>query len=257
MSASPAAQVPSKTEFSALSPSVSSQSRSDARFDVALLTSIAERISATVPLRDVLADVIQFVASVVECDSCVVYVREGEDLVLRASKNPHPEIVDRLKLKVGQGITGWVAQHREPVVLSKGAYHDSRFKLFSELPEDRFEAFLSVPLVSGGQLVGVINVQNRAERVYSAREVALITMVGYLVGAEVERARLESENARLSDQLESRKIIERAKGILQRDLRLSEEEAYLTLQRESRNRRKSMKEVASAIILSEELKRPR
>jgi len=225
--------------------------------DIALLKKIADRISAARPLREVLADVVEFVSSLVACDSCVVYVRENDDLLLRVSKNPHAEIIDRLKLKVGEGITGWVAQHREPVVISKGAYNDPRFKLFSELPEDRFEAFLSVPLVSGGRLVGVINLQNRAAHVYSARELTLVTMLGFLVGAEVERARLENENLYLSDQLEARKIIERAKGILQRDLRLSEEEAYLTLRRESRTRRKSMKEIASAVILSDDLKRAR
>jgi uroporphyrinogen-III synthase len=85
----------------------------------------------------------------------------------------------------------------------------------------------------------------------------LIATVGFLVGAEIERARLESENLQLSGELEARKIVERAKGILQRELKISEEDAYLTLQRESRQRRKSMKEVAEALILSEELKRRR
>jgi len=225
--------------------------------DIALLRKIAERISSAASLREVLADVVEFVSSLVACDSCVVYVRENDDLVLRGSKNPHTEIIDRLKLKVGEGITGWVAEHREPVVIGQGAYNDPRFKLFSELPEDRFEAFLSVPLVSGGHLVGVINLQNRARHVYSASELGLVTMLGFLVGAEVERARLESENLCLSDRLEARKIVERAKGILQRDLRLSEEEAYLTLRRESRTRRKSMKEIASAVILSDDLRRAR
>jgi uroporphyrinogen-III synthase len=225
--------------------------------DVALLRKIAERISSAASLPEVLAKVVEFVSSLVACDCCLIYVRENDDLVLRGSKNPHTEIIDRLKLKVGEGITGWVAQHREPVVISQGAYNDRRFKLFSELPEDRFEAFLSVPLVRGGHLVGVINLQNRATHVYTARELALVTMLGFLVGAEVERARLESENLYLSDQLEARKMIERAKGILQRDLRLNEEEAYLTLRRESRTRRKSMKEIASAVILSDDLRRAR
>lgn len=71
--------------------------------------------------------------------------------MLRASKNHHPQIVGRLRIKVGQGITGWVAQHREPVFVPRNAAADPRFKLFSELPEDRFEAFLSVPLVSQGR----------------------------------------------------------------------------------------------------------
>jgi uroporphyrinogen-III synthase len=225
--------------------------------DIVLLRKLAGRMSSAAPLREVLASVVEFVTSVVKCDSCIIYVLEDTDLVLRASKTPRPEVVDRLKLKVGQGITGWVAEHREPVVVSRGAYNDPRFKFFNELPEDRFEAFLSVPLVSGGRLVGVINLQNRLEYSYSAREVSLIATLGFLVGAEVERARLESENLQLSDQLEARKIKERAKGILQRDLQVSEEEAYLMLQRESRSRRKSMKEIAAAVILSDELRRRR
>ena len=82
-------------------------------------------------------------------------------------------------------------------------------------------------------------------------------MIGFLVGAEVERARLEGENSELFDKLEKRKIVERAKGILQRDLQIGEEEAYLTLQRESRQRRKSMKEFAEAIVLGADIKRKR
>jgi uroporphyrinogen-III synthase len=223
--------------------------------DIALLSRVASRISAASPLPEVLQDVLEFVISVVKCDSCMIYVLEGEELVLRASKNPHSEVVGRLKMKLGQGITGWVAEHREPVVIAEDAYQDPRFKLFNELPEDRFEAFLSVPVASGGHLVGVINVQNRAPYFYGKREAGLIATLGFLVGAEIERARLASENSSLSERLEARKIVERAKGILQRDLKLSEEDAYLTLQRESRQRRRSMKEIAEAIILSEELKR--
>jgi uroporphyrinogen-III synthase len=191
----------------------------------------------------------------VKCDSCFVYILENDELVLRASKNPHPELVDRLKLKLGQGITGWVAERREPVVVEQGAAEDSRFNMFNELPEDHFEAFLSVPLVSGGRLVGVINLQNREPHQYMKREINLVATIGFLVGAEVERVRLDSENSELSNRLETRKLVERAKGILQRDLGVSEEEAYQTIQRESQQRRKSMKELAESIILSDDLKR--
>ena len=224
-------------------------------FEVALLNKMASRMSAAAPLRDVLNDVVQFVTAVVKCDSCMVYVLERDELVLGASRNAHPDAVDRLKMKVGQGITGWVAEHREPVAVSKCAYEDPRFKFFHELPEDRFEAFLSVPVVSGERLVGVINVQNRAQHQHGSREINLIATLGFLVGAEIERARLENENLQLADQLETRKVMERAKGILQRDLKMTEEEAYLTLQRESRQRRKSIKQVAEALVLSDDLKR--
>jgi FixJ family two-component response regulator len=224
-------------------------------FDIALLNKMASRLSAADPLHQVLNEVVEFVAAVVDCDSCMVYVLEGDELVLRASKTPHPDVIDRLKMEMGQGITGWVAQHREPVVVSERAYEDPRFKVFNELPEDRFQAFLSVPLVSGGRLVGVINVQNRAPHRYTKREVDVVATIGFLVGAEVERARLESEKSELSDRLETRKLVERAKGILQHELKITEQEAYRTMQRESQHRRKSMKEISEWIILNDELKR--
>ena len=158
--------------------------------DIGFLHEIAARMSQAPPLHEVLREVMRFAAAVVECDSCFVYVLEKDELVLRASKNPHPEIIDRLKLKLGEGITGWVAEHREPAAVPRNAMKDPRFKFFNDLPEDRFEAFLSVPLMSRGRLVGVINLQNRKPHQYSKREISMISTVGTLVGAEIEMARL-------------------------------------------------------------------
>jgi uroporphyrinogen-III synthase len=222
---------------------------------IEFLHQIGSRMAAADPLHEVLERIVDFVAAVVKCDSCFVYVLEGKDLVLRASKNPHPEVVDRLKMQMGQGITGWVAERRQPVAVASNASRDSRFQCFNELPEDRYEAFLSVPILCRNKVVGVINLQHRQTHAYSHAEIQLISTIGFLVGAEIEMARLENENSHLSEELESRKVIERGKGILQRDLRLSEEQAYLMLQKQSRQRRMSMRAVAEAIILSEEVKR--
>jgi uroporphyrinogen-III synthase len=219
------------------------------------LHEIGSRMAAADPMHEVLDRVVAFVSALVKCDSCFIYILAGDVLVLRASKNPHPEVVDRLKIRMGQGITGWVAEHREPVVLPSRANQDPRFQHFRELAEDRYEALLSVPLLSRGRVVGVINVQHRMGHRYTPREIQLISTLGFLMGAEVELARLETENAHLCQQLETRKLVERAKGILQSDLGLTEEAAYMTLQRQCRRRRKSMKEVAEAVILSEDLKR--
>ena len=222
--------------------------------DVAFLHGMASRLADATPLEEVLQEVVEFVVSAVKCDSCFVYVLERDELVLRASRNSHPEVIDRLKLKVGQGITGWVAKHRKPVAIAKNAYNDPRFQLFNELPEDRFEGFLSVPVLTGGRLVGVINTQNRAEHEYGEREISLVSTIGFLVGAEIERARLETENLLLLDKLEARTWVERAKGILQRDLKINEEAAYRVLRRESQERRRPMKEIAEAVILSDGLR---
>lgn len=224
--------------------------------DIELIHEIGRRIATADPLHEVLQRVLDFIVAIVGCDSCFVYVLEENELVLRASKNPHEEVVDRLKLRVGQGIAGWVAERKQPVAVARDASHDPRFRLFAELPEDRFEALLSVPLLCRDRVVGVINLQHRQPHVHSERETQLVSTIGFLVGAEIEMARLESENTELSERLETRKRIERAKGILQRDLGITEDEAYRILQTNSRQRRKSMREIAEAVLLSEELKRP-
>src|ERR1700686_3432102 len=199
----------------------------DESTEVHLLHDIASRIMAADSLRDVLGRVIDFVSWIVKFVSCFIYVLEGNELVLKASRNSHGDVLDRLRLPLGHGITGWVAQHQRPVAVERNAFDDPRFQAFHQLPEDRFEAFLSVPISSRGKEVGAINVQQREPYVFSQREIRLIATAGFLVGAEIEMARLENANSELSEQLNTRKTVERAKGILQRDLHLSEEKAYL------------------------------
>jgi len=221
------------------------------------LHEIGSRVASADPLHTVLNRIVDIACSLVHCDSCFVYVFEDDRLVLRASKNPHSDIVDQLGILLGQGITGWVGWHREPVAISQKALQDPRFRRFPSLPEDSFEAFLSVPILSRSKLVGVINLQHRKPYQHTADEVRLLSAIGFLVGAELERARLQTENTQLNERLESRKQVERAKGILQRDLGLDEEAAYRAMQRESRQRRKSMREIAEAILLNEDMRRNR
>lgn len=221
------------------------------------LLEIGSRMAASDPLHTVLNRIVDFASTVINCDSCFVYVLENDQLVLRASKNPHADLVDHLGIWLGQGITGWVGWHREPVAISANALQDPRFKRFPNVPEDTFEAFLSVPILCRGKLVGVINLQHRRPYQHSEQEIRLLSTVGHLVGAELERARLETEIVQLADRLESRKHIERAKGMLQRDFGLDEEAAYRAMQRESRQRRKSMREIAEAIILNDDLRKSR
>ena len=170
----------------------------DSHVDV--LHEITVRLNAADGFHEVLDRVVDFATALVKCDACLVYVLEDDELVLRASKNPHPDVVDRLKLRVGQGITGWVAAHSEPVAIPEKAAQDPRFQFFHELPEDSYEAFLSVPLMCRGRVVGVINLQHRQHHAYRRREIRMISTVGFLVGAEIELARLEEANSTLTEQ---------------------------------------------------------
>ncbi len=227
----------------------------DGLAQIDFLHEISSRIASADSFHVVLNRIVEFVTSVIPCDSCFIYVLDEDKLVLRASKNPHADLVDRLGVQYGQGITGWVAEHREPVAISSNASNDPRFKPFKNLPEDRFEAMLCTPILCASKVVGVINLQHRLTYQHSTNEVRLLSMLGFLVGAEIERARLESENVQLTGRLETRKAVDRAKGILQRDLSMSEDEAYRAMQTESRQRRKSMREIAEAVILGEDLRK--
>ncbi|HEY4049967.1 MAG TPA: uroporphyrinogen-III synthase [Acidobacteriaceae bacterium] len=219
------------------------------------LHQVSSRIAAADPLHVVLASIVDFVTTAIPCDSCFIYIVEQDKLVLRASKNPHSDLVDKLGIHLGQGITGWVAEHREPVAISSNASNDPRFMIFRSLPEDHFEAILCTPVLCASKVVGVINLQHRLTYQHTPNEVKLLSMLGFLVGAEIERARLESENVQLAGRLETRKAVDRAKGVLQRDLGIREEEAYRTMQRESRQRRITMREIAEAILLGDDLKK--
>ena len=219
------------------------------------LHEITSRFAAADPLHTVLERILEFVTTMIPCDSCFLYTLENERLVLRASRNPHADIIDSLGIKLGQGITGWVAEHREPVAIASRASEDLRFATFKNIPEDNFEAILCTPIVCATRVIGVINLQHRLSYSHTSVEVRLLSLIGYLVGAEIERARLDTENLQLADRLETRKAIDRAKGLLQRDLNLSESDAYRMMQRESRQRRKTMREIAEALLLNDDMKR--
>ena len=206
-------------------------------------------------LDELLGEIVKIAIEVTGADSCLIYVLDphNNQLVLRASKNPHPDLLSKVKMKLGEGITGWVAKEKKPVAISQGASEDPRFKYFRSLPEDRFEAFLSVPLVNKHGVTGVINVQHKISHKHSKMEVNLLAAIGKLVGGAVENAILVEESFALKEALELRKLIEKAKGILMKKTNLTEDEAYHRLQKESMDSRKSFREVAEAIILSNKL----
>src|SRR5271166_682151 len=229
---------------------------------VALLHRVSNIVSSELSLEEMLGEIVGLTVQVTACDACLVYLMEGDEIVLSASQVPHASDLGKLRMKMGEGVTGWVAEHQAVVALSDNAATDARFKYFQALIEDTYEAFASVPLVSGGEVVGVINVHHRERHDHSPEEIALLTFVGEQMGIAVAKSMLVDQNARLQQeaheakrQLEIRKIVERAKGILQHRHNLTEEEAYLRLRNESRRLRRPMKDLAEAIILAEDMHR--
>src|SRR5690242_17222222 len=144
---------------------------------VGLLHRISNIVSSDLSLDEMLGEVVGLTVQVTDCDACLVYLieRETNEIVLRASQVPHQADLGNIRLKVGEGVTGWVVEHHSVVALAANAASDSRFKRFQALVEDTYEAFLSVPLVAGGDVIGVINVHHRDPHAHTADEIALLT----------------------------------------------------------------------------------
>ena len=144
-------------------------------------------------LQEVLQGVVSLVVEFTQCDSCLVYLLDGEELVLCASNTPHPSTIGKVRLRRKEGLTGWVASERRLVAISREAYKDPRFKTFGELPEDTYEAFLSSPVIARNRVVGVINVQHRMPHQHTGSEMEVLTTVGEQIGCVLVLARMSPD----------------------------------------------------------------
>ncbi len=147
---------------------------------LSLLHRVSKIVNSELSLDEMLGQIVGLTAQVSGCDACLVYLMETEsgEFVLRASQVPRTQDIGNLRMKLGEGVTGWVAEHQSPVALDARASADPRFKSFSTLVEDTYEAFLSVPLVTKGKTIGVINVHHREQHAHTHDEIASISFIG-------------------------------------------------------------------------------
>jgi signal transduction protein with GAF and PtsI domain len=171
---------------------------------LALLHRVSGIVSSDMPLQKMLSELIGLVVGVTNCDACLVYLLDSStaEIVLCASQLPHVGEIGNIRMKIGEGVTGWVAKHQSVVVLSSRASKDPRFKTFSALPEDTYESFLSVPLINAGQVIGVINVHHREPREHCPEEVALLTYVAEQMGGAISKAHLSERSQAASKKVE-------------------------------------------------------
>ena len=154
------------------------------------------------PLPEALKGIVRLVVEFMQCDSCLLYLVDDGKLVLCASNDPKTNAVGKVSLQLDEGLTGWVARERRLLAISREAYTDPRFKYFSDLPADTYEAFLSAPIIVRNRVIGVINVQHRQAHAHSGGELEMITTVGEQVGSLVMLARVDAaalEHEHLAD----------------------------------------------------------
>lgn len=158
-----------------------------------LFQKVSRLIAKASGLREALDSIAGQVTEHLHADSCLLYLLSGDELVLCAARGANPAgVVGTVRLRLNEGLTGWVARERRMLAISSEAFQDPRFKFFRELPEDRYEAFLSAPLIARNRVVGVINLQHQRPHSHTGDELEMITTMGEQVGALVAIWALDS-----------------------------------------------------------------
>lgn len=170
-----------------------------------ILRKIVEITNSDLNLEKALKEVVKVVNDMTKADSVFIYMfnDKRKHLVLMASKTPHKKELGQVTLKAGEGITGWVAKENQAVAISKDASQDKRFKKFDVLPEDQYEAFLSVPIVHKNNAIGVVNVQHKDPHEYAEATIDLIMLIAKQISGTLEHARLYEETRKKALQFDS------------------------------------------------------
>src|SRR5256712_12992255 len=171
-----------------------------------LMTETIAAVNSTLDLEEVLALVARKVAEALAADACFVYLYDerADELVLRATHGTSvEEMTKRPRMRPGEGITGFAAAKRAPVMLPTQAHLDPRFKTFANPPEDEYESILAVPILAREKLEGALNVRTREPRESSQAEIDLLLAIAAQVAQSIEHAKLYAAAQRRVEELEA------------------------------------------------------
>jgi two-component system, NarL family, sensor kinase len=173
--------------------------------DARLLSRVIDTISAGLDLDRILQGVARLVTETAGADVCFVHLLDerGTRLQLRGATPPFDDLVGKIELAVGEGVSGWVALHGEPAVIIDHKTDDPRYRYFPALRGEDYASMVSVPVVTPlGHLVGVLNVHTKLRREFTGADVELLRSVAGLVAGAIENARLHSRLAEREEALE-------------------------------------------------------
>jgi len=219
------------------------------------LSKISKAITSDLYLEDILRLIVAVTAEVLGskiCSLMLIDEKTGE-LVIRASQSISEEYNKKTPLKIGEGIAGKVAKENKPVSV-KDVLKEKEYKHKNIAKRENLCSLLCVPLAVRGKAIGVINCYTSKPHDFTETEINILTTIANEAAVAIENTELIVKTKVIQEELDIRKRIERAKGILMKEENLTEEEAYLKIRNYSMDNRKTMREVAEAIILATEMK---
>ncbi len=220
------------------------------------LTRISEAIISDLYLEDILKLIVSVTAEAMGSKICSLMLldKEKKELIVKATQSISERYNKKPNIKLGGGIAGMVAKEGKAMTAAD-VRKDPRYISTDIAKKEGLCSLLSVPLTFKGEVIGVLNSYTAKPHKFSANEIDVLKSVANQAAIVIENFRLIVESKVIKEELETRKIIERAKGVLMKRDGLSEEEAYNRIRKYSMDNRKGMREVSEAIILTEEMKK--
>lgn len=220
------------------------------------ISEVSRTITSNLYLEDILKLIVTVTAEITDSKICSLMLLDEKthELVLKATQSMSEAYNKKPPLKNGEGIAGKVAALNKPMAvydLSK----EPEYKYKAIAAKEALKSLLSVPLAVKGRVIGVINNYTSYPHKFTKTETAILTTVANQAAIVIENAELMVKTKVVQEELETRKAVERAKGILMREQGLSEEDAFRKIQKQSMDLRKSMREIADAIMLMEKMKK--
>lgn len=165
-----------------------------ARDEAVTLRAVISTVFSTLEIDEVLAGVVDIATEATGSHACLIYLVDGDRLVLRAASPVHRRFVGEIEMGFDEGLTGWAATHKQAALIRDGALDDPRMKYFPQLEEERWQSMAAVPIPSrAGEVIGVIVLHAAAPREFSEEDVELLTHTATLVGGAIEDAQLYDE----------------------------------------------------------------
>ena len=164
-----------------------------------LLNEVISTVGSTLKLDEVLGHLVDIVVRAIPCHAAFFYLydKDKERLTLASTNQQYKKLVGKIEMALGEGITGWVGMHLQPVILTEGALNDPRFRYFPELEEEKFQSTMTVPIIAkDSHLTGVITLHTTAPYDFSEQHQTFLINTAALVAGAIENAQLYENTQR-------------------------------------------------------------
>lgn len=219
------------------------------------ISKVANLIISGLYLEELLRLIVQVTAEIMnsKISSLMLLDPEKKELVIRATQSVSEAYNKKPNVKLGDGIAGVVAQKNSPVCVLD-VKKDVRYINREIARKEGLCSLASIPLAVKGRVIGVLNCYTSKKHIFSKSELDVLTALANQAAVAIENAELNLRARSAEEALTTRKVIDRAKDILSQEAHILPSEAYRLIQKQSMDSRKSMREVAEAIILAYDVK---